>query len=61
MKIYVDANRPERSITRNQAFIIIRKLAAGFHAEGIRQGDCVCVHAFNDVGHENPRKHLYRL
>ncbi|OQV09713.1 hypothetical protein CLAIMM_13805 [Cladophialophora immunda] len=47
--IYVDAVRPERSINRDQALILIRKLAAGFHATGVRPGDCVCIHAFNDI------------
>ncbi|KAK5690313.1 hypothetical protein LTR17_025976 [Elasticomyces elasticus] len=33
--IYVDGIKPERSISRKQALIIIRKLAAGFYAAGI--------------------------
>lgn len=28
----------------------MRKLIAGFKAEGLESGDCVCVHSFNDVG-----------
>ncbi|KIX06770.1 uncharacterized protein Z518_04746 [Rhinocladiella mackenziei CBS 650.93] len=47
--IYLDALNPSRSISANQAYRIIRKLAAGFHAAGVQPGDCVCVHSFNDI------------
>jgi len=47
--IYVDAADPTRSISAAQAKLLIRKLAVGFHAVGVRHGDCVCVHAFNDI------------
>lgn len=48
-QIYIDAYNPSRSISRNQARLIIRQLVAGFHAVGLKNGDCVAVNAFNDV------------
>ncbi|OAL20333.1 hypothetical protein AYO22_09045 [Fonsecaea multimorphosa] len=47
--VYIDAIDPSRSISASQARVIIRKLAAGFHAAGVKSGDCVCVHSFNNV------------
>jgi len=29
---------------------MIRQLVAGLHAAGLKKGDCVCLHSFNDVG-----------
>lgn len=48
-QIYIDARLPSRSISLRQARATIRKLAAGFHAMGVRKGDCICLHSFNDV------------
>src|SRR5277367_4233246 len=48
-QIYIDAVNPSRSISSRQARSIIRKLVAGFHAAGLRKGDCVCLHSFNDI------------
>ncbi|CCD54855.1 similar to 4-coumarate-CoA ligase [Botrytis cinerea T4] len=47
--IYIDAADPSRSISASQARIIIRRLVAGFHAAGLKRGDCVCLHSFNDI------------
>ncbi|CZS94648.1 related to 4-coumarate--CoA ligase [Rhynchosporium graminicola] len=47
--IYIDAKDSSRSISSNQARVLIRKLVAGFHAAGLKKGDCVCLHSFNDV------------
>ncbi|KAB8226882.1 acyl--CoA ligase [Aspergillus alliaceus] len=47
--IYIDANDTSRSISYNQARTIIRKLIAGLRAWGVRQGDCVALHSFNDI------------
>ncbi|KAL2065067.1 hypothetical protein VTL71DRAFT_4207 [Oculimacula yallundae] len=47
--IYIDAKDPSRSISSNQARLLIRKLVAGFHAAGLKKGDCVCLHSFNDI------------
>ena len=48
-KIYIDPDHPARSITANGARCIVRKLVSGFKAMGLQPGDCVCLHAFNDV------------
>ncbi|KAG0650962.1 Acyl-ligase azaF [Hyphodiscus hymeniophilus] len=37
---YIDAKDPKRSISLKQARSIIRKLVAGFHAAGLKKGDC---------------------
>ncbi|KAH7416961.1 4-coumarate-CoA ligase-like protein [Cadophora sp. MPI-SDFR-AT-0126] len=47
--IYIDANDTSRSISSNQARVLIRQLVAGFHAAGLKKGDCVCLHSFNDI------------
>lgn len=54
-KIYVDAANPSRSISCRQAKSIIRKMVAGFHAAGLKKGDCVLLHSFNDVRFPVPR------
>lgn len=47
--MYTDVHNPSRSISYNQAHSIIRKLVAGLRAWGVRPGDCVAIHSFNDV------------
>ena len=47
--IYIDALDPSRHCTHRQARSTIRKLCAGFRAAGLRKGDVVCLHSFNDV------------
>ncbi|QKX61466.1 uncharacterized protein TRUGW13939_08614 [Talaromyces rugulosus] len=47
--IYVDVHKPSRSISCNQARRIIRQLIAGLRAAGVKQGDCVALHSFNDI------------
>ncbi|PSN69630.1 4-coumarate-CoA ligase-like protein [Corynespora cassiicola Philippines] len=47
--IYIDATNPTRTISSRQARSTIRKLCAGFQAEGLEDGDCVCVVSFNDI------------
>ncbi|KAK5121310.1 hypothetical protein LTR85_005476 [Meristemomyces frigidus] len=47
--IYIDCANPKRSISANQAYTLIRKLTAGFRAAGLQKGDCVCLHAFNNL------------
>jgi long-subunit acyl-CoA synthetase (AMP-forming) len=49
MQIYVDATDSSRSISCQQARGMVKRLAAGFQKAGLRRGDCVCMHAFNDV------------
>ncbi|KAL7269829.1 hypothetical protein RUND412_007488 [Rhizina undulata] len=48
-KIYVDAKDTSRCITYAQAKSVIRKLVEGFHDAGLKKGDCVLVHSFNDI------------
>ena len=48
-KIYIDADEPERWLSARQACETVRKLVAGFIANGLQPGDTVCVYAFNDV------------
>ena len=48
-KIYIDPENRQRSISANEARITVRKFVAGWKAVGLKPGDCVCVHAFNDV------------
>ncbi|KAF8856995.1 AMP-binding enzyme [Acephala macrosclerotiorum] len=47
--IYIDAKNPSNSISANQARVLIRKLAAGLRAAGLKKGDCVCLSSFNDI------------
>ncbi|KAK4899845.1 hypothetical protein LTR49_027582 [Elasticomyces elasticus] len=53
--IYIDCANPRRSISSKPAYVLIRKLVAGFRAAGLRKGDCVCIDAFNNVGVDTPR------
>lgn len=48
-QIYIDADNTKRHYTFAQARSTIRKLAAGFRKAGLKKGDTVCVHSFNDV------------
>jgi hypothetical protein len=47
--IYIDAADPSRFYTHRQARKTVRQIAAGLKAQGLRRGDCVCLHSFNDV------------
>ncbi|EME78745.1 uncharacterized protein MYCFIDRAFT_205158 [Pseudocercospora fijiensis CIRAD86] len=47
--LYIDAEEPERYYTGRQCKKAIRQLAAGFKAIGLVEGDCVCVHSFNNL------------
>lgn len=49
--IYIDALKPERSISARQANKLVRQLAAGFKALGLKKGDCVSIHSFNGELH----------
>ena len=60
-KIYIDPDNPTRFITANGARCMVRKLVAGFKAIGLRPGDCVCLHAFNDVSDEDTPSRQYIL
>jgi acyl-CoA synthetase (AMP-forming)/AMP-acid ligase II len=47
--IYIDAQDPSRYYTARTARTLIQQLAAGFRAIGVRPGDCVSIHSFNDI------------
>ncbi|KAL9131509.1 MAG: hypothetical protein Q9217_000588 [Psora testacea] len=47
--VYIDAEDTQRSISAAEARSTVRKLIAGFKAMGLKRGDCVCIHSFNDV------------
>ncbi|GKZ23751.1 hypothetical protein AbraIFM66951_000595 [Aspergillus brasiliensis] len=47
--VYIDASDPSRSISWRQARTLVRQLAAGLRAAGLENGDCVCLHSFNDI------------
>ncbi|GIJ86355.1 hypothetical protein Asppvi_005243 [Aspergillus pseudoviridinutans] len=47
--IYVDVHNPSRSISCAQARKIVRQLIAGLRAWGVKPGDCVAIHSFNDI------------
>lgn len=47
--IFIDAANTSRSISCRQARGIVRRIAAGLRNAGLRRGDCVCMHAFNDI------------
>ncbi|OCT52926.1 4-coumarate--CoA ligase-like 7 [Cladophialophora carrionii] len=47
--IFVDATNTSRSISHVQARKIIRQLIAGLHKAGVKRGDCVLIHSFNDI------------
>ncbi|KAL2813887.1 hypothetical protein BJX63DRAFT_442764 [Aspergillus granulosus] len=47
--VYIDVANPSRSISYNQARTIIRQLIAGLRAWGVKEGDCVAIHSFNDI------------
>ena len=48
-KVYINPDDPSQSISASEARTMVRKLVAGFKAVGLQPGDCVCVHAFNNV------------
>ncbi len=48
-KVYFHADDPEQSLSASEARSIVRQLVAGFRANGLEPGDCVCLYAFSDV------------
>ena len=56
--VYIDAEDANRTISAAEARCTVRKLIAGFKAVGLQRGDCVCVHAFNDVSACASNDHL---
>ncbi len=48
--IYIDAEAPARNLNKSQTRTLVRKLIAGFQAQGLKQGDCILVVLANNVG-----------
>ncbi|ETI24068.1 hypothetical protein G647_03437 [Cladophialophora carrionii CBS 160.54] len=47
--IFIDANHPTHRILAKQALRTVRQLIKGLKALGLKEGDCVCLHAFNNI------------
>lgn len=47
--IYIDAGDPSKFYSHRSAETAIRKIINGLKAIGLKEGDCVCLHSFNDV------------
>ncbi|EME84232.1 uncharacterized protein MYCFIDRAFT_152492 [Pseudocercospora fijiensis CIRAD86] len=47
--IYIDLENPSRTLSWTQSRTVVRQLIAGFHAAGLRPGDCVMIASFNDI------------
>ncbi|PIA89681.1 putative acyl-coenzyme A synthetase [Cercospora beticola] len=47
--VYIDALDTSKYWTANQCRKAIRQLAAGFRRLGLKNGDCVCIFAFNSM------------
>jgi hypothetical protein len=47
--LYIDADCPSRSLNATHTRTLVRKLIAGFRDAGLRRGDRVVVHLFNNV------------
>ncbi|KAF2254637.1 4-coumarate-CoA ligase [Trematosphaeria pertusa] len=47
--IYIDATDPSKAISAAQAKSLIRQLVAGFRSAGIKHGDTVLIHSFNNL------------
>jgi len=48
-QVYIDAVKPERSISGREGRSLVCKLVAGLRNAGLKPGDCVVVASFNDV------------
>ncbi|EXJ80060.1 hypothetical protein A1O3_08346 [Capronia epimyces CBS 606.96] len=47
--LFVDASDPTNSISALRAFQVVRRLIRGLKDLGLQEGDCVCLHAFNNI------------
>ncbi|EXJ61091.1 hypothetical protein A1O7_05244 [Cladophialophora yegresii CBS 114405] len=47
--IFIDANHPSHRISAKQALRTVRQLIKGLKALGLKEGECVCLHAFNNI------------
>ncbi|RDL34790.1 uncharacterized protein BP5553_07918 [Venustampulla echinocandica] len=49
--LFINAYNESESISYHQAKCSVRKLIAGFRALGLKAGDSVCLHSFNNVNY----------
>ncbi|KAK6380717.1 hypothetical protein LTS17_004917 [Exophiala oligosperma] len=47
--IFIDAKDPTKSISASQAYTTVCQLVNGLKNLGVKEGDCVCLHAFNNI------------
>ncbi|KAK5731677.1 hypothetical protein LTR17_011148 [Elasticomyces elasticus] len=47
--IYIDCADPTQTLSARQCYALIHKLIAGLRHAGLKRGDCVCIHSFNNV------------
>ncbi|KAI9727215.1 MAG: putative NRPS-like protein biosynthetic cluster [Cirrosporium novae-zelandiae] len=47
--IFIDAADDTRRLTARQARTLVRKLVGGLKEIGVKPGDCICLHSFNDI------------
>lgn len=48
-QIFVDAKDPTNRISAKEALQTVRKLIKGLKELGLKEGECVCLHAYNNV------------
>jgi hypothetical protein len=49
LQLYIDANQSDFSFSAREARSTVFRLIKGLDAAGLKDGDCVCLHAFNSV------------
>ncbi|PYI34251.1 acetyl-CoA synthetase-like protein [Aspergillus indologenus CBS 114.80] len=49
LPLFIDAQDPAQSLNREQFSLLVRTLIAGFHAQGLAEGDCVLLHTGNHL------------
>ncbi|KIW99448.1 uncharacterized protein Z518_11187 [Rhinocladiella mackenziei CBS 650.93] len=47
--IFVDARSPSDSVSALHAYRIVHQLIRGFKELGLKEGDCVCLHSYNNI------------
>ncbi|KAK5211581.1 hypothetical protein LTR47_005304 [Exophiala xenobiotica] len=47
--IFLDAKNPSDFVSASQAYEIVCQLVTGLKRIGIKEGDCVCLHAYNNI------------
>ncbi len=47
--LYIEADFPSRSLSATQTRVLVRKFIAGFKKAGLKRGDRVVVHLYNNV------------